>query len=54
MYSNKNRKNKNDISIKDGSRISTSIIKKSNTNFCRNNILDEKAQIYKIMAIKKK
>ena len=54
MHQNKNRKNKNDISIKDGSRFSTSIIKKSNTNFCRNNILDEKAQIYKIMAIKKK
>ena len=54
MNQNKNRKNKNDISIKDGSRFSTSIIKKSNTNFCRNNILDEKAQIYKIMAIKKK
>ena len=54
MHQNKNRKNKNDISIKDGSRISTSIIKKSNTKFCRNNILDEKTQIYKIMAIKKK
>ena len=27
---------------------------KSNSNFCRNNILDEKNQIYKIMAKKKK
>ena len=56
IYQNKNRKNKNknDISLKDGSRISSSIIKKSNTNFSKNNILDEKTQIYKIMAIKKK
>ena len=54
MHHNKSRKNKNDISIKEGSRISLSINKKSNSNFCRNNILDEKNQIYKIMAKKKK
>ena len=54
MHHNKSRKNKNDTSIKEGSRISLSINKKSNSNFCRNNILDEKNQIYKIMAKKKK